>query len=81
MNMEIPPPICYNCTRQDPEDHFKCIAFPKRIPQAIIESRADHRKPYPGDNGLLYDPIDPDLDMRFLNHDRASRIGSNAEGE
>ena len=65
MTNEIGPPICYNCTHQDQEDHFKCTAFPKRIPKAIIESRANHRKPYPGDNGVLYDPIDPTWVMPF----------------
>ena len=58
------PPICYNCTRRittDPSP-FVCSAFPAGIPAAILENKADHRQPFPGDNGIRFDPIDPDED-------------------
>ena len=36
-----------------------CDAFPKSpgIPAAIITGEHDHREPFPGDNGVRYQPI------------------------
>jgi hypothetical protein len=37
-----------------------CDAFPDRmIPEAILTGRFDHRKPFPGDRGIRYEPYDP----------------------
>jgi hypothetical protein len=51
----VPPPICGICK------HFRgpwtCDAFPKRIPNEIIESKHDHREPYPGDHGIRFEPL------------------------
>ncbi|KNZ68846.1 hypothetical protein Tfer_2615 [Thermincola ferriacetica] len=48
-------PICMTCDHfiDDPE-RLICEAFPNGIPEAIINSQADHRMPYPGDNGIQY---------------------------
>lgn len=35
----------------------KCTAFPEGIPQAILQGDFDHRKPYPGDNGVRWKPL------------------------
>ncbi len=52
-------PNCYNCKNQNKHDRFACSAFPVGIPDAIFNNEADHRKPFDGDNGIRFDPIDP----------------------
>jgi len=34
-----------------------CDAFPDRIPDDIALGDFDHTKPYPGDNGIMFEPI------------------------
>lgn len=48
--------ICMYCLRFHEADlqEETCDAFPNGIPNAIIMMEADHRKPYPGDHGLLF---------------------------
>lgn len=33
-----------------------CRAFPDRIPREIWSEEVDHIKPYPGDNGIQFEP-------------------------
>lgn len=35
---------------------FSCAAFPDGIPADILAMRHDHRKEYPGDNGIRWAP-------------------------
>ena len=38
------------------EDGISCDAFPDTIPNDIHTSVIDHRKPYPNDNGIMFEP-------------------------
>lgn len=35
----------------------KCNAFPNGIPEKILIGKNDHKKPYPGDNGIQYEEL------------------------
>lgn len=36
---------------------LQCEAYPKGIPVRIVTGEHDHREPYPGDNGIRYEPL------------------------
>lgn len=49
-------PICMACLHRHIEgDGFTCDAFPDGIPDEIIQSEADHREPFPGDQGIQFE--------------------------
>ncbi len=52
-------PICFGCSHFLPYSGapLKCTAFIEGIPEAILSGEADHRKPYPGDNGIRFKSI------------------------
>ena len=39
-------------------DKNVCKAFPDGIPEKIASGEVGHTEPYPGDNGIQYEPID-----------------------
>jgi hypothetical protein len=51
-------PLCAVCQRLRPlrEGHMICAAFPDGIPAPLLEGRADHRRPYPEDQGIRFKP-------------------------
>lgn len=54
-------PDCVDCKHLAPdgrEGMFRCEAFPGGIPESILLARAGHRKPYPGDHGIRFEPRD-----------------------
>lgn len=63
--MSGPATQCASCTRwaspidtgSDGAKLQTCTPFPDGIPLDIWFMRFDHRKPYPGDRGLLYEAL------------------------
>lgn len=53
-------PQCNRCKHERPYyegmTQFQCSAFPDEIPLEILLNKHDHRLPYPGDNGILFEP-------------------------
>jgi len=50
-------PLCLSCKHYN--GSFKCAAYPKNIPDAIIlNGEHDHTEPYKGDNGIQFEPIE-----------------------
>lgn len=49
---------CMRCARYsvDVLDNNACDAYPDGIPEAIITGEHDHTQPYPGDNGIRWEP-------------------------
>lgn len=52
-------PICHFCRHFDAAHYdqtlgYRCRAFPQVIPESIQNSRYDHQKPYPGDQGIQF---------------------------
>jgi len=39
-------------------DNLVCGAFKKKIPNEILTGEHDHTKPYKGDNGIRFEPIE-----------------------
>ena len=54
--MTVVIPQCLNCAHfnEDDEDANACKAFPLGIPSEILLGRVDHRKAFPGDNGIRF---------------------------
>jgi hypothetical protein len=46
---------CIECNRL--RGGFRCEAFPAGIPPEILTGVHDHREPYEGDHGILFEPV------------------------
>ena len=68
-------PMCYSCVHyNDDDDDLTCGAFPDGIPEPILLSQFDHRYPYDGDDGVLFEQ-NPSLPEPALFSDDASAQG------
>lgn len=59
-------PVCSGCIHLKVDilgGGVSCTAF-KEIPDAIWTGRDDHTKPFPGDKGILFEPIEEIKDGR-----------------
>jgi len=55
--------ICLWCKHHNKTgDRRSCTAFHERIPDTVYFGEHDHRFPYPGDNGILYEPEDEEAE-------------------
>lgn len=64
--MQFPVPMCVMCKNLLEDDELlKCRAFPEGIPFEILSSQHDHNLPYPGDNGIRFEPINEEAARRF----------------
>ena len=54
-------PLCWQCKHY--REDVTCAAFPKGIPAEILESEADHRRPYTGDHGIHFEPLPDSRDV------------------
>lgn len=53
--------MCMECKRfRRDAPGFTCDAYPAGIPEQIVMSEWDHRKPAAGDGGLQFVPVDPE---------------------
>jgi hypothetical protein len=62
-----PAPMCLYCKHffKDEEGN-KCKAFPQGIPREIFFEYYDHRKEFPGDNGIRFEP-ETEKDWEWVN--------------
>lgn len=50
-----PQPQCWRCKHFDADDKT-CLAFPDGVPMVVLLGDVDHRLPFPGDNGVQFEP-------------------------
>ncbi len=55
-NVDSGPPICVGCKHLRDMAKRQCDAFPAGIPWEILEGKSDHRKPFPGDQNIRFEP-------------------------
>ena len=58
-NSLIVEPECYFCRHV--LEWPTCQSFPKGIPMEIRLGKVKHREPYPGDNGIRFEPVEKQL--------------------
>ncbi len=49
--------FCKHLHTATPEEPLTCDAFPDGIPEPIATTKVEHVEPYPGDNGIRFEPL------------------------
>jgi len=51
--------LCLVCRHLRIVDDYgpACAAFPRGIPEALLDGNADHRRAYPGDRGIRFEAV------------------------
>lgn len=49
---------CLRCKHFIDDTKFNCMAFPDGIPDEILYNKFDHTKPFKGDNGIQFEPLE-----------------------
>lgn len=67
MSVTLYPSQCLSCGRftspLDGAPERTCTAFPGGIPPVVWGNKADHRRPFAGDNGLMWTPAADDVEF------------------
>jgi len=50
--------VCSSCKHWKPPSGRTCDAFPYGVPDDIRMGKNKHDKPYPGDHGIRFEPIE-----------------------
>lgn len=65
----LPRPSCGSCRHFDlvkfqENKEFRCVAYPNGIPEHLYLGYHDHKTPYPGDQGIQYQPrVQPETNL------------------
>ena len=80
--------MCGSCRHKHDDEgdgNVTCEAFPEGIPDEIIRVGYDHREPYDGDGGIMFEPDGPidveELEQGFANSPWARRRAAGGDSD